>query len=139
MLRIIFRVIALFGISCYLVAAPAKADQLKMECQVYTNEPLGAYAFLFDTASGSLSVRLEPRVDVRLMFGWNVKNWKLLFAQGGHAVFYDVNAADTIGGPVKMLSLNFEKPSMFIYDVGGDAEEAIVGLPQYKARCRRLN
>jgi hypothetical protein len=63
-----------------------------MECQVanYTGDPVGGYAVLFNTASRSLSVTLQPRSDVHLMFGWQVKTWKLLFAQGGHAVFYDI-------------------------------------------------
>src|SRR5690349_15483909 len=82
---------ALALVGAHLIAVPVRADQLKMECQVAqavgAKEPVGAYAFLFDTASGSLSVTLRPRGDVRLMFGWDVKKWKLLFAQGGHAVF----------------------------------------------------
>jgi len=108
-----------------------------MECQVavYTGDPVGGYAFLFDTASGSLSVTLQPRSDVHTMFGWQVKKWKLLFAQAGHAVFYDINA-DDMAGPVKILSLNFENPNMFSYWVGADIGE---NAPQYKAKCRRLN
>jgi hypothetical protein len=94
------RVIAacIFGLASCMVAAPVRADQLKMECQVavYTGEPLGAYAFVFDTISGSLSARLEPQGDPHNMFGWDVKKWKVLLARGGHVVFYDI-AADTRG------------------------------------------
>ena len=131
---------ALVGISCCLVAAPVRADQLRMECQVATGEPLGGYSFSFDTVSGSLSTTLQPTIDVHLMFAWDVKRWKLLLARGGHAVFYDI-AADTPGnqvvGPVKILSLNFEKPNMFTYWMGGETDEA--KIPPYQTKCRRLN
>jgi hypothetical protein len=120
----------------YLVAAPVRADQLKMECQVAQSvgakEPLGAYTFLFDTASGALSVTLEGRY----LYGSDVKKWKLLFAQGGHAVFYGI-IADDVFGPVKIFSLNFENPNMFSYSIGGDEFGEMA--PQYKANCRRLN
>ena len=139
------RIIALALVSC-LLAAPVRADQLKMECQVAqavgAKEPLGAYAFVFDTASGSLSVQLEPlpKGDVHYLFGWDVKKWKLLSARNGHAVFYDV-ADDSWGsqqvGPVKILSLNFASPNMFTYWMGGELGEATV--PQPKTNCRRLN
>jgi hypothetical protein len=130
---------ALALVGAHLIAVPVRADQLKMECQVAqavgAKEPVGAYAFLFDTASGSLSVTLRPRCDVRLMFGWDVKKWKLLFAQGGHAVFYGITPEDL--SPVQIFSLNFENPNMFSYWMGGDefGEQA----PQYKANCHRLN
>ena len=88
---------------CLLAASVVRADQLKMECQVadYTGEPVGAYKFLFDTTSGSLSVTLQPAPPRNLysMFGYDVKNWRLLLARGGHAVFYDI-APDTPGGQV---------------------------------------
>jgi hypothetical protein len=93
-LRIVATSLAL--VSCYLAAAPVvRADQLKIKCQVaiYTGEPVGAYEFLFDTTSSSLSVALQPapRRNLHSMYGYDVKNWKLLLARGGHAVFYDIS------------------------------------------------
>jgi hypothetical protein len=131
--------LALVGISCCLVAAPVWADQLRMECQVanVNGEHVGSYTFLFDTPSGSLSVNMQSSAPPLPMWGFDVKHWKLLFAQGGHAVFYGITPEGL--SPVQIFSLNFENPNMFSYEMGGDAEEAISGLPQYKARCRRRN
>jgi len=141
MLGIMLRGIALFGISCYLVPAAAQADQLKMECQVWqavgAKEPVGTYTFLFDPASGSLSVNMQSSPPPMPMFGFDVKQWKLLFAQGSHAIFYGITPKGLT--PVQIFSLNFEKPNMFSYWVGGDAEEFTAGAPQYNTNCRRLN
>ena len=83
-MRIVAASLALVG--CLVAASVVRADQLKMQCQVRqavgAGEPLGAYTFLFDPASESLSVRLQPMYDQRLMFGWDVKQWKLLFLLG---------------------------------------------------------
>ena len=135
--------IALVGISCYLVAAPVRADRLRMECWVadsFTGKSIGEYAFLFDTASGSLSVTAHPRDSSQSMFGQDAETWKLLLAQGGHAVFYyitDDTTAQQIAGRVRILSLNFEKPNMFNYWMGGELDES--KIPPYKTDCRRLN
>jgi hypothetical protein len=145
-MRIIAACSMLVGlISCVLLTAPVRADQLKMECQAWqavgARELLGAYTFLFDSASGSLSVTLQsPGGATYLMFGSDVKKWKLLLARNGHAVFYDIRD-DSWGnnqmGPVQILSLNFQNPNMFTYWMGGELGEA--ELPQYEAKCRRLN
>jgi hypothetical protein len=141
MARSIRRIITLTGIGCSLIAAPAWADQLRMECQVAqgagAREPLGGYAFVFDSASGSLSVNMHSSTPSIPLFGFDVKKWTLLFAQGGRAVFYGITPEGL--SPVQIFSLNFEKPNMLSYQMGGDGEELIAGFPQYKARCRRLN
>jgi hypothetical protein len=110
-----------------------------MECQVadpISGKRMGEYIFLFDTASSFLSVAQEPRGR---LFGADAKNWTPILAQGGHAVFYYI-ADDTVGsqiaGRVRVLDLNFEKPNMFNYWMGGELDP--IPLP-YKANCRRLN
>jgi hypothetical protein len=140
--------LGLAGIVCYLVASPVQADQLKMECQVasftvplYAGEALGGYVFSFDTGSDSLSVTPLPKQRPDLLFGWDVMKWTLLFARGGHAVFYDIaddSSGNSVIGHVRILSLNFEKPNMFAYWMGGDMDESKMP-PQYRAKCRRLN
>ena len=81
-------------------------------------------------------MRLQPIVDQHLMFGWDVKQWKLLFAQRGHAIFYGITPKGL--SPAQIFSLNFEQPNMFSYLVGGDAEELTAGVPQYKDEVRRI-
>jgi len=48
------------------------------------------------------------------------------------------NFSKALSGPVKILSLNFEKPNMFTYWMGGETDESKMP-PHYQARCRRLN
>jgi hypothetical protein len=117
-------------VSAHLVAAPVRADQLRMECQV-ANFKGEHYTFLFDTPSGSLSVNMQSSVPPIPLLGFDVKKWKLLFAQGGHTVFYAITPEGL--SSVQKFSLNFENLNMFHYQMGGDAEEAIAGIPQYKA------
>ena len=135
----IWRITVLVGIGCCLVAAPVRADQLKMECRVadpISGKSAGEYVFLFDTASNSLSVTQEPSGK---LFGADAMKWTPILAEGGHAVFYYI-ADDTVGnqiaGRVRILDLNFEKPNMFNYWMGGEMDP--IPLP-YKTDCRRLN
>ena len=128
-MRVIACALALVG--CYLIATPIRADQLKMECRDVDDE----YQFLFDTISGSLSVTSDPKEKLGGVAG----KWNLILAQGGHAVFYyiaDDTVAYQVAGRVRILSLNFEKPNMLNYAMGGEMGEPIVS---YKADCRRLN
>jgi hypothetical protein len=98
---------------------------------------MGEYVFSFDTVSRSLSVRLDPK---ERLFGGDAGYWKLILAEGGHAVFYYI-ADDAVGqqiaGRVRILSLNFEKPNMFNYWIGGELDES--ELHPYKADCHRVN
>jgi hypothetical protein len=119
MARSIRRIITVAGIGCCLIAAPAWADQLRMECRM--TSPIAEYTFSFDTVSGSLTV--TPSV------GGDIGKWILILAQGGHAVFYSIavdTVADEVAGRVRILSLNFEKPNMFIYWMGGEMGEPVV-------------
>jgi len=135
-MRIVAASLAL--VSCYLLAASVvQADQLKMKCRIADFRGTNIsqeYAFLFDTASGSLSVTADPKESVS-------EKWTLLLAQGGHAVFYYI-AEDTVGqqvaGRVRILSLNFEKPDMIKYWMCGEMGEPITLTPK-KADCHRLN
>jgi hypothetical protein len=71
-----------------------------------------------------------------------VGKWNLILAEGGHAVFYyiaDDTVADQVAGRVRILSLNFEKPNMLIYWMGGELDEPVVSNISNKADCHRLN
>lgn len=139
MSRYIWGVFSLVGISCYLVAGPVRADQLKMECQVanFKGESAGLMHFcmtrLPDLYQSTCSpVHLQSRYSALTL-----RSGSCFSRRGGRAVFYGITPEGL--SPVQIFSLNFASPNMFSYQMGGDDEEAVAAIPQYKARCRRLN
>ena len=114
------------------------ANMWKMECREFSGANfIGSYVFSFHDDDGSLDVVSKPAGQDNLLLAADVKKWTLIWASDGRAVFFGTDE-DFIGG-VKLLSLNFARPAMFEYLLGGFVEDNSQPSSVTLKECRRLN
>jgi hypothetical protein len=114
------------------------ASTRKMECREWMGANfLGSYVFSFNDDDGSLEVVSKPAGQDNLLIATDVKKWTLMWQGDGRAVFFGTD--DDLNGHVKLLSLNFAKPAMFEYSLGGFVEENGQSNGATGKECRRLN
>jgi hypothetical protein len=114
------------------------ASMRKMECREFSGANfIGSYVFSFDDDNGSLDVVSKPAGQDNLLVAAAVKKWSLIWASDGRAVFFGTD--EDFNGRVKLLSLNFAKPAMFEYLLGGFVEDSSQPSSVTLKECRRLN
>lgn len=110
----------------------------QLECREFSHANfIGSYLFSFHDDDGSLEVTSKPVTQDNLLAVSDVKKWTLIWASDGRAVFFGLG--DDLNGHVKVLSLNFAKPSMFEYVLGGLVEDNGQPSDVTLKECRRLN
>jgi hypothetical protein len=114
------------------------ANMWKMECREFSSANfIGSYVFSFDDDNGSLDVVSKPAGQDNLLVAAGVKKWSLIWASDGRAVFFGTD--EDFNGRVKLLSLNFAKPAMFEYLLGGFVEDNSQPSSVTLKECRRRN
>jgi hypothetical protein len=116
-----------------------------MECREWqpgaTGAYLGSYVFSFDSKTKVLSVSYKPDSQwnflPHILFGGTIRRWRLIFENEGRAVFYGID--DDVFGPVKLLSLDFGKATMFNYSFAGISEDSGLEKGETRKQCRRLD
>ena len=112
-------VIAGLGVCC----ANAHATVRQLTCREWANKKyMGLYAFSFDDLTKDFSIHLQPDNSTQYgLFGAKVKDWKVLFEHVPRLVVFGI-VTDDWALPVKVISLDFSRPQMFTYEMGGPVE-----------------
>ena len=119
-------------------SSDSRANVWKMDCREFSGASfIGSYLFSFHDDDGSLDVVSKPAGQNNLLVATDVKKWTLMWTSDGRAVFFGTD--EDLNGHVKVLSLNFAKPAMFEYLLGGLVEDNGGRSGATLKECRRLN
>jgi hypothetical protein len=129
------------AIAALLWSSSAWCNVWRMECKEWRGPSpggdfLGSYFFSFNDTEKTLVVVHKPVPEMNWLFGTKVKKWTLMWEKDGQVVVYGTD--DDFTAPLKLLSLNFGKPKMFDYSLGGLTEDTN-SRSLTRKECQRLN